>query len=102
MIDKNKLFPSSELFKFNTDSPAINRAEKRVRKKELAIKYTRKTVRVYQNKKSLALLVEKLKNCIYQHNKFDLFKVVEREIDERLSQSIKSQFDKLEEVKKIG
>ncbi|MGH0831238.1 hypothetical protein ACQVTX_23470 [Bacillus pretiosus] len=99
MIDKNKLFPSSELFKFNTDSPAINRAEERVRKKELVIKYTRKTVRMHQNKKSLVLLVEKLKNCIYQHNKFDLFKVVEREMDEQLSQSIKSQFDNLAEVK---
>lgn len=99
MIDKNKLFPSSELFKFNTDSPAINRAEDMLRKKELAIKYTRKTVRVHQNKKSLALLVDKLKNCIYQHNKFDLFKVVEREMDEQLSQSIKSQFDNFAEVK---
>ncbi len=99
MIDKNKLFPSSELFKFKTESPAINRAENMVRKKELAIRYTRKTVRIHQNKKSLALLVDKLKNCIYQHNKLDLFKVAEREMDEQLSQSIKSQFDNLAEVK---
>lgn len=91
MIDKNQIFPPNELFEFKTDSRSINRIEDRIRQLELAIKYTRHTVKLNQNKRNLKVLEQELKMSIYHHNKFDLFEVISREIDKR----IKKEFDEM-------
>lgn len=92
MIDKDKIFPPNEFFTFNTDSPSINRIEDSIRRTELAIKYTKHTVRLHQNKKKLIKLEHELKRSIFQRNKFDLFNAMCKEIDKSLKWDFNERF----------
>jgi hypothetical protein len=92
MIDKTKIFPQNDLFNFNTDNPAVNRVEDKIRHTELAIKYTRQTVGLHQNKKNLIRLEKELKRQIFNYNKFDLFNVLSAEMDKSLMASLRMEY----------
>jgi len=79
-------------FKFNKDFPSADRIREQIANLEMAIRLTKKTVRLHQNKKKLVSLNEKLQRTIFQHNKFDLFDLIEKKLNEELSRSIKEQF----------
>ncbi|MEH7209976.1 hypothetical protein V7094_27820 [Priestia megaterium] len=84
-------------FKLNKDFPSADRIRERIANLEMAIRLTKKTVRLHQNKKKLIALNEKLQYTIFQHNKFDLFDHIEQKLNEELDRAIKDQFENLEE-----
>lgn len=77
------------------DSLTIRKIERRISQLETAISYTKKSTRVNQNNKMLVKLNKELNNAVYQHNKFDLFKVLEKQLDEELTKQLEKQFASL-------
>lgn len=61
------------MFEPKTDFPSANELKARIAELKLAMGYTKKSVRVIQNKKKLVELEEELQRKMYQHNKFDMF-----------------------------
>jgi len=84
------------------DSFAIRKIEKRIADVELANRYVKKTTRLHQNIKNIALLHKKLNNAVYQHNKFGLFQVVEKELTKLYTEQLNKQFDSFTHIKDVN
>jgi hypothetical protein len=81
--------------------PAANEIRKRISNTELAIKYTKHTVRLKQNKKKLNNLHNELNRTIFNHNKFNLFNYMDELISKELEKRIPEQFNEFTTVNDI-
>lgn len=81
------------------DFPSANEIRKRIANTELAIKYTKHTVRLKQNKKKLNNLHNELNRTILNHNKFNIFNYMEEIINKELEERLTEQFNKFTTVK---
>ena len=82
-------------FEMKRDSLTIQSIEKRILQLKVSIKHTKKTTRIHQNNKKMIRLNEELNRAVYHHNKFDLFKVLEKELDKELHRLLDMQFASL-------
>lgn len=88
-------------FNFNKDFPSVKRIEKRIFDLELAITYTKHTVRLKQNKKKLIQLHRELDNTILQCNKFNLFNYMQVIIDKEIEKGLQEQFNKFTSISNV-
>ncbi|MFS0905658.1 hypothetical protein AB3N02_21680 [Priestia aryabhattai] len=72
------------MIEIEEDFPTALEIKKEIANTKLAIKHTKKTVRLHQNKKKLVGLEKKLQIKIYQHNKFKIFDFICEKLDGEL------------------
>jgi hypothetical protein len=78
--------------KIERDFPSAIELEKEIAIVQLAIRNTRKSVRLHQNKKKLKSLDKKLAIKIYHHNKYHMLEY----LDYIVSENMKSHLENLE------